>query len=107
MGEFASFLAALLLMYGPAKKLSRVNANLQQAVAASERIFEMLDIHTEVTEKPGCAAAGAVPSRDRVPRGVVRIRRKPGPHSARREPHACPSGSWWPSWAGAAPARPR
>ena len=52
MGEFASFLAALLLMYGPAKKLSRVNANLQQAVAASERIFEMLDIHTEVTEKP-------------------------------------------------------
>ncbi len=53
MGEFTSFIAALLLMYGPAKKLSRVNANLQQAIAASERIFEMLDIHTEVTEKPG------------------------------------------------------
>ena len=40
-------------MYGPAKKLSRVNANLQQAIAASERIFEMLDTHTEVTEQPG------------------------------------------------------
>jgi subfamily B ATP-binding cassette protein MsbA len=39
-------------MYGPAKKLSRVNANLQQAIAASERIFEMLDTHTEVTEQP-------------------------------------------------------
>ena len=51
-GEFTSFVAALLLMYGPIKKLSRVNANLQQAVAASERIFELLDTHTEVTEKP-------------------------------------------------------
>ena len=52
-GEFTSFVAALLLMYGPIKKLSRVNANLQQAVAASERIFELLDTHTEVRERPG------------------------------------------------------
>ena len=42
-------------MYGPAKKLSRVNANLQQAIAASERIFDMLDTHSEVVEKPGAA----------------------------------------------------
>jgi subfamily B ATP-binding cassette protein MsbA len=32
-----------------------VNANLQQAIAASERIFEMLDTHTEVIEQPGAA----------------------------------------------------
>jgi ATP-binding cassette, subfamily B, bacterial MsbA len=51
-GEFTSFVAALLLMYGPVKKLSRVNTNLQQAVAASERIFELLDVHTEVGEAP-------------------------------------------------------
>jgi ATP-binding cassette, subfamily B, bacterial MsbA len=51
-GAFFSFMAALLLMYGPAKKLSRVNANLQQTMAASERIFEMLDTHTEVKERP-------------------------------------------------------
>ncbi len=50
-GEFTSFVAALLLMYGPIKKLSRVNANLQQAIAASERIFELLDTHTEVRER--------------------------------------------------------
>ena len=53
IGELTSFIATLFLMYGPAKKLSRVNANLQQAIAASERIFEMLDTHTEVAEKPG------------------------------------------------------
>ena len=51
-GEFTSFVAALLLMYGPIKKLSRVNANIQQAIAAAERVFEMLDTHTEVTDKP-------------------------------------------------------
>jgi ATP-binding cassette, subfamily B, bacterial MsbA len=51
-GEFTSFVAALLLMYGPVKKLSRVNANLQQAIAASERVFELLDLHTEVREAP-------------------------------------------------------
>src|SRR5919106_1019326 len=55
-GEFTSFVAALLLMYGPIKKLSRVNANLQQAVAASERIFELLDTHTEVREQPDAMA---------------------------------------------------
>jgi subfamily B ATP-binding cassette protein MsbA len=55
-GAFFSFMAGLLLMYGPAKKLSRVNANLQQTIAASERIFEMLDTHTEVIEQPGAEA---------------------------------------------------
>ena len=51
-GEFTSFVGALLLMYGPVKKLSRVNANIQQAMAAAERIFELLDVHTEVKEAP-------------------------------------------------------
>jgi subfamily B ATP-binding cassette protein MsbA len=54
-GQFALFISTLFLMYGPAKKLSRVNANLQQAIAASERIFEMLDTHSEVVELPGAA----------------------------------------------------
>ena len=52
-GQFTSFLAALLMMYAPAKKLSRVNANLQQAIAAGDRIFEMMDTHTEVPESRG------------------------------------------------------
>jgi subfamily B ATP-binding cassette protein MsbA len=52
-GEFTSFVAAAFMMYGPVKKLSRVNASLQQAMAASERIFEILDTHSEVHERPG------------------------------------------------------
>ena len=55
-GAFASFLGTAFMMYGPIKKLSRVNAGLQQAIAASERIFEMLDTHTEVVDTPGAPA---------------------------------------------------
>ena len=52
-GDFAAFVAAAFMMYTPVKKLSRVNATLQQAMAASERIFEILDTHSEVAERPG------------------------------------------------------
>jgi subfamily B ATP-binding cassette protein MsbA len=57
-GEFTAFLAAAFMMYGPIKKLSRVNASIQQAIAAAQRIFTMLETHSEVREKPG---AGVLP----------------------------------------------
>jgi ATP-binding cassette, subfamily B, bacterial MsbA len=56
IGEFGSFFTAVFMMYGPAKKLSRVNATFQQAFAAADRIFDMLDTHTEVHERPGAPA---------------------------------------------------
>jgi subfamily B ATP-binding cassette protein MsbA len=52
-GQFTAFIAALFMMYAPAKKLSRVNADLQQAMAAADRIFEILDSHNEVVDLPG------------------------------------------------------
>jgi len=55
-GEFTAFVAALFMMYAPAKKLSRVNADLQQAMAAGERIFEILDSHNEVQERADAVA---------------------------------------------------
>ena len=51
-GEFTTFVAALLVMYGPIKKLSGANANIQQARAAAERVFEMLDTRSEVADRP-------------------------------------------------------
>jgi len=59
-GDFFSFVVAAFMMYGPIKKLSRVNANLQQAIAASERIFELLDTHSEVLERPGAATLAPI-----------------------------------------------
>jgi subfamily B ATP-binding cassette protein MsbA len=63
-GDFTAFMASLFMMYGPAKKLSRVNANLQQAIAAAGRIFELLDTHTEVRDRPG--ALPLAPLRERI-----------------------------------------
>jgi ATP-binding cassette, subfamily B, bacterial MsbA len=50
-GEFVAFITTLFLMYGPARKLSRVNADLQQAAAAAERVFEVLATHSEVLDR--------------------------------------------------------
>ena len=61
-GDFIAFVVAAFMMYGPIKKLSRVNTNLQQAIAASERIFELLDIHSEVEERADAIALPPVRS---------------------------------------------
>jgi len=58
-GAFLSFIFAAFMLYTPIKRLSRVNANLQQAIAAATRIFEVLDTHSEVKERP--AARGLLP----------------------------------------------
>jgi subfamily B ATP-binding cassette protein MsbA len=57
-GEFMAFLFAALSMYQPIKRLSGANASVQQALAASTRIFEMLDLSTEVPDKAGAPAMG-------------------------------------------------
>ena len=62
-GKFTGFLVAAFMMYTPIKKLSRMNASIQQAIAAAQRIFEMLDTHSEVREKPGAPALAPVRSR--------------------------------------------
>jgi len=51
-GDFIAFIAAMFLLYEPVKKLSRINNTVQSGVAASERIFELLDAESDVVEKP-------------------------------------------------------
>jgi subfamily B ATP-binding cassette protein MsbA len=43
-------------MYTPVKRLSRVNATLQAALAAGDRVFEVLDRHDEVPEAKDAVA---------------------------------------------------
>ncbi len=57
-GKFITFLAAVFSMYTPAKNLTRANNMLQQARAASSRVFELLDEKPDVFEKPGAAKIG-------------------------------------------------
>jgi len=42
-GSFFSFLAALFMLYTPIKRVSKMYNNMQDAIAASERIFSLLD----------------------------------------------------------------
>jgi len=51
-GVFGLFLGSLLSLVRPFKKLSQVNSLNQQAVAASERIYEVLDTSASVGESP-------------------------------------------------------
>ena len=55
IGEFTAFIVAAFMMYTPVKKLSRVTGNIQQAMAAADRIFQVLDTHSEVKERPHAA----------------------------------------------------
>ena len=49
-GIFCTFLAAIYGMYEPIKKLSRVSNTFQQAIAASQRAFQVLDRDIEIKE---------------------------------------------------------
>jgi len=42
-GAFFSFIAALLMAYEPMKRLANLNANLQEGLAATVRVFSVLD----------------------------------------------------------------
>jgi subfamily B ATP-binding cassette protein MsbA len=49
-GGFMAFLVSVFLMYEPFKKLSRVNANVQQGLAGAARIFEILDTKSTIVD---------------------------------------------------------
>jgi len=61
VGELMSFIAAFLLAYEPMKRLSKLNALLQNALAAAERVFELLDRPPTIVDRPG---AGPLQPRD-------------------------------------------
>lgn len=48
-GAFFSFMAALMLVYEPLKRLANLNANLQEQLGAASRIFAILDYHPAIT----------------------------------------------------------
>jgi subfamily B ATP-binding cassette protein MsbA len=52
-GEFFSFLTAMFMAYAPIRKLSGSNNSIQQALAAAERVFGVLDLKTEQDAEKG------------------------------------------------------
>jgi subfamily B ATP-binding cassette protein MsbA len=54
-GEFTSFIIALLMLYEPVKRLTGIHNIFQQALGASQRVFEYLDRDQMIQDKPGAA----------------------------------------------------
>ena len=51
-GEFTSFVIALLMLYEPVKRLTGIHNIFQQALGASQRVFEYLDREQRVQDRP-------------------------------------------------------
>jgi len=51
-GEFTSFVIALLMLYEPVKRLVGIHNIFQQALGASQKVFEYLDREILIREKP-------------------------------------------------------
>jgi subfamily B ATP-binding cassette protein MsbA len=49
-GTFFSFMAAVLMLYDPARKLSEFNNALQEGLAASDRIFDIIEVRSDIVE---------------------------------------------------------
>jgi subfamily B ATP-binding cassette protein MsbA len=49
-GTFFSFITALLLAYEPIKRLANLNVNLQEGLAAAQRIFALLDDEPKIRD---------------------------------------------------------
>jgi len=54
-GTFFSFMAALVMLYDPVKKLNSANMDIQKALAGAERVFEILDSPEIQVEEGGTA----------------------------------------------------
>jgi subfamily B ATP-binding cassette protein MsbA len=52
-GRFIAFLAAVIMLYDPVRKMPLYYNSFQQAVGASEEIFKFLDAQDEVRERKG------------------------------------------------------
>ena len=59
-GEFMSFVIALLLLYEPVKRLTGIHNIFQQALGASQKVFEYLDQAEVVRDRPGAAALSSL-----------------------------------------------
>ncbi len=49
-GTFFSFMAAVIMLYEPVKKISRLNNAIQQGLAATDRVFDIIDKESDIKE---------------------------------------------------------
>jgi len=50
VGTFIAFLTAVLMLYEPVKKLTKLNNSLQEGLAATDRIFDIIEMEPDIKE---------------------------------------------------------
>jgi len=55
---FLSFIAAMILLYSPIKRLSGTYNNLQRSIGAAERVFVIIDEQREIVDRPQAVSLG-------------------------------------------------
>jgi len=55
-GTFFSFIAALLMLYEPVKRLTNVNNTINQGIAGADRIFSIIDRVPDIIDRPEAQA---------------------------------------------------
>ncbi len=58
-GNFIAFLAAVIMLYDPVRKMPLYYNSFQQALGASQEIFRFTDEQDEVPERPGATTLGS------------------------------------------------
>jgi ATP-binding cassette, subfamily B, bacterial MsbA len=51
-GTFFSFMAAVVLVYDPAKKMTKINNNVQEGMAAFNRIYDIIETPSDIQDPP-------------------------------------------------------
>jgi subfamily B ATP-binding cassette protein MsbA len=59
-GTFFSFMAALIMLYEPIKRISDVNNTVQEGLSAGERIFALMDTEPDVKNLPRSYPLGEI-----------------------------------------------
>ena len=85
-GEFVAFIAMFSQITRPVRSFIDQFANINQGVAAGERILMLLDTKTEVPDAPRRPHARRPARRDRIPQRALLLRRQPR-GDRRRELH--------------------
>ena len=62
-GAFFSFIAALVMLYDPVRKLSRLNNSIQQGLAALDRVFDAYEQKSEIQDSEDAKEIGDGPCR--------------------------------------------
>lgn len=59
-GELTSFVASVVMMYGPVKKLTKTSNTIQKSIGAAERVFEVMDEVPDIVDAVGAKALSDV-----------------------------------------------